>query len=223
MKKENGDKIQENKNEKKSQIITTKLKERPTLSSFKRYRYKKEFNKEDLKIEKNVIEFSLLQENIQNNQDTNKDNNNSQNNNDKVCVICMESVPFGERHFLHCGHCFHCKCIITWIKVGRARCPYCNQDVNPNCLEDNSSEVLSIFHLDFNNEDFQMADGFEELEEGESNQNRRRNRNRNRNNNGDLNYSILSRDFLLDVLLIILMIFCFIISVIKIVFISAKI
>lgn len=46
------------------------------------------------------------------------------------CAICMESIVVGRR--LRCGHVFHLKCLLGWIKEcdgGKCTCPLCRSDL----------------------------------------------------------------------------------------------
>ncbi len=46
------------------------------------------------------------------------------------CSICMENINVGRR--LHCGHVFHLKCLLGWIKEcdgERCTCPLCRSDL----------------------------------------------------------------------------------------------
>ena len=44
--------------------------------------------------------------------------------------LSFEKIPFQEKHFLHCGHCYHCNCINKWIDLGNFECPMCKQDID---------------------------------------------------------------------------------------------
>ena len=54
------------------------------------------------------------------------------NFNTQKCVICLENINLNERHFLHCGHFFHCSCIDKWIEMGKDKCPMCRQKIECN-------------------------------------------------------------------------------------------
>ena len=90
----------------------------------------------------------------------NKNNNNF--NNIEPCSICFEKINFQDRHFLHCGHCFHCNCINTWLELGKYECPLCKQDIycdkafdNSISLEEENNEQDFEFNLDnFNYNNF---------------------------------------------------------------------
>ena len=49
--------------------------------------------------------------------------------NDNICLICLDTIPFQERHFLHCGHNFHCNCINKWISMRKDKCPICRKNI----------------------------------------------------------------------------------------------
>ena len=93
--------------------------------------------------------------------------NNTNIKNNEMCIICLDKIDFKERHFLHCGHFFHCCCINKWIKMDKNKCPTCKQDIECNkSFEDdllneennnnqnieinrNNDELLSILFLYF--------------------------------------------------------------------------
>ena len=41
------------------------------------------------------------------------------NTNTQKCAICLENINLNERHFLHCGHFFHCLCIGCFKKSSK--------------------------------------------------------------------------------------------------------
>jgi hypothetical protein len=42
------------------------------------------------------------------------------------CVICIEKMNQGSKKYkLYCNHCYHKKCIITWL-IEKPTCPLCN-------------------------------------------------------------------------------------------------
>ena len=99
---------------------------------FKKTKLKKENkNKKENKINKNnlllitkSIEYFINSTNIKNNE---------------ICIICLEKIDSKERHFLHCGHFFHCCCINKWISMDKNKCPMCKQDIECNkSFEDDS-------------------------------------------------------------------------------------
>lgn len=81
-----------------------------------------------------------------------------------TCIICLEEIPFAQRHFLHCGHFYHCECIRQWKEVdtqNRNKCPLCHRsqfecpanimDTESNNLNNpsNSSSDQPEFMIDF--------------------------------------------------------------------------
>ena len=101
--------LQKNKNKKKKILLGHKRKTFKKIS-------KKSKTKNQLSIN-NQVQFAI-----------NKTNNSL--NNDKQCIICFEKISFQEKHFLHCGHCYHCNCINKWIDLGNFECPMCKQDID---------------------------------------------------------------------------------------------
>jgi hypothetical protein len=59
-------------------------------------------------------------------------NNSYMNINAQKCAICLENINLSERHFLHCGHFFHCPCIDAWLDMGKDKCPMCRQNIECN-------------------------------------------------------------------------------------------
>lgn len=96
--------IQPGKLETRTKIISTKI-------SMKRSRIPRKYKIESLSITSSS--FSLM-------------------NTNHICVICLNDISFSDRHYLHCGHCFHCSCINTWLGDNHS-CPYCKQDANGAC------------------------------------------------------------------------------------------
>lgn len=96
--------IQPGKLETRTKIITTKI-------SMKRSRIPRKYRIETLSITSSS--FSLF-------------------NTNHICAICLNEISFSDRHFLHCGHCFHCSCINTWLGDNHS-CPYCKQEANGTC------------------------------------------------------------------------------------------
>ena len=56
----------------------------------------------------------------------------------KICTICLEEIEIENKHYLHCGHVFHCNCINKWLKNSYI-CPNCKQNSEGNCFVSNSS------------------------------------------------------------------------------------
>ena len=77
------------------------------------------------------------------------DNNNIIINNKEPCIICFEKISFQEKHFLHCGHCFHCDCINKWLDFGNYECPICKQDIECDKVIDNSISLEEIDEDDY--------------------------------------------------------------------------
>ena len=75
---------------------------------------------------------------------------NIYNNNDKFCIICLENISFEEKHFLHCGHCFHCQCINKWLENDNDKCPICKQNIECNKHFNEDDEISEI---DISNDD----------------------------------------------------------------------
>ena len=90
--------IQPGKLETRTKIITTKI-------SMKRSRIPRKYRIETLSITSSS--FSLF-------------------NTNHICAICLNEISFSDRHFLHCGHCFHCSCINTWLGDNHS-CPYASR------------------------------------------------------------------------------------------------
>ena len=61
-----------------------------------------------------------------------------------TCVICLNKISFENRHFLHCGHIFHCSCINLWINKGNNLCPICRG--NRKCI----NQDYSLINIDEN-------------------------------------------------------------------------
>ena len=52
----------------------------------------------------------------------------------EICIICLDTISFQNKHFLHCGHNFHCSCITHWINDGNNLCPICKQNIKCNYI-----------------------------------------------------------------------------------------
>jgi len=59
----------------------------------------------------------------------------------EICIICFDKISFQNKHFLHCGHNFHCYCITNWINIGKNFCPICRQNIKCSHI---FNEVLKI-------------------------------------------------------------------------------
>ena len=44
-----------------------------------------------------------------------------------TCVVCFDDVEGG--HTLECGHSFHPRCLIQWLREGNPSCPHCREDL----------------------------------------------------------------------------------------------
>lgn len=76
-------------------------------------------------------------------------NNSSSIKNNEECIICLEKISRKDRHFLHCGHYFHCDCINKWLSMDKNKCPLCKQNIE--C--DKSSLNDDSLNIDFNNDE----------------------------------------------------------------------
>ena len=82
--------------------------------------------------------------------------NNINKFNEEVCNICLEMYKEGQISIkLDCGHCFHEKCIIQWLKM-RNTCPVCRHELesnDPNYEKRKHShrETLRNLHSNFGN------------------------------------------------------------------------
>ena len=60
------------------------------------------------------------------------DENNIKKFNEEICNVCLEDYKFGQiSNKLDCGHWFHDKCILQWLKM-RNTCPVCRQELESN-------------------------------------------------------------------------------------------
>ena len=50
------------------------------------------------------------------------------NNEKGMCNICFEELPLGEEYATKCGHCFHTKCLLTWLEKNNT-CPCCRKEL----------------------------------------------------------------------------------------------
>ena len=73
---------------------------------------------------------------------------NQKNIEKKNCIICLNNIEFKDRHYLHCGHCFHCNCVKIWLK-SKESCPICrSKNKCKNILEMNNLNEI-VFNDDF--------------------------------------------------------------------------
>ena len=80
---------------------------------------------------------------------------NFHNKDDDLCIICLDKITFQKRHFLHCGHYFHCYCINKWIKMDKDKCPLCRQSIE--CIE---SDSISLEEDQENNNDSNIINNY---------------------------------------------------------------
>ena len=62
----------------------------------------------------------------------------------EICSICLNVISFKNKHYLHCGHHFHCSCINIWINNGKNVCPICRGNIKCN------NEDYGLINLDEN-------------------------------------------------------------------------
>ena len=114
--------IKENEPEKKSDKKFLGIKRK----LFKKIKNKKEIKEKRLSVSKQIDYFI----------------NNTNNKKNEECIICLEKISFQERHFLHCGHIFHCDCINKWLNMDKNKCPTCKQNIE--CDKSLSEESISL-------------------------------------------------------------------------------
>ena len=80
--------------------------------------------------------------------------------NQEPCIICFEKISFQDKHYLHCGHNFHCQCINRWLDMGNYECPICKRDIDCDKVsdysisleeDDDNDNALNINELNRNN------------------------------------------------------------------------
>lgn len=72
------------------------------------------------------------------------------NNNNNMCVICLDVISHNNKHFLHCGHQFHCRCIKQWLTRNKC-CPVCKSPSKGCCSvndDDNAHLSSSNYFID---------------------------------------------------------------------------
>ena len=86
--------------------------------------------------------------------------------NQDPCIICFEKISFQDKHYLHCGHNFHCQCINRWLDMGNYECPICKRDIDCDkasdysiSLEEDDDNVININQLNRNNNINNYEDG----------------------------------------------------------------
>jgi hypothetical protein len=84
---------------------------------------------------------------------------NQKNIEKKNCIICFNKIDFKDKHYLHCGHCFHCNCIKIWTNQ-KEICPICrSKNKCKNILESNEIVLNEDFFIsNDNNENDLMKD-----------------------------------------------------------------
>jgi hypothetical protein len=45
-----------------------------------------------------------------------------------ICAICHENLEDNIAQIPECNHKFHSECVITWFRMGKSKCPYCNTE-----------------------------------------------------------------------------------------------
>ena len=100
---------------------------------------------------KSKNKLNILSINHQENFSINKKSNIKNKNENEPCIICFEKISFQDKHYLHCGHYFHCDCINKWLNSEKNNCPICKRDADCDkifddliSLEEDEEEILSI-------------------------------------------------------------------------------
>ena len=52
-----------------------------------------------------------------------------------VCAICLDSLEEGEHYQQQCGHVFHAKCTIDWMRQGGRTCPCCREGMQQSAQQ----------------------------------------------------------------------------------------
>ena len=68
-----------------------------------------------------------------------------------ICIICFDKIKFEDKHYLHCGHVYHCQCINKWLDLVKYECPTCKQDID---CDKASSDTISLYENEDN--DYQI-------------------------------------------------------------------
>ena len=132
-------------NENKTKIFLGKKRQ-----SFKKENSKKVKQNKLLSIEK-PVRYTINNQIIHSNQN---------------CIICFEEIILNEKHYLHCGHCFHCDCINRWIDMGNNRCPLCKNNVD-------CDKIISLEENEINN-DISSNNDNSQIEQNHNNRTSRR-------------------------------------------------
>ena len=132
-------------NENKTKIFLGKKRQ-----SFKKENSKKVKQNKLLSIEK-PVRYTINNQIIHSNQN---------------CIICFEEITLNEKHYLHCGHCFHCDCINRWIDMGNNRCPLCKNNVD-------CDKIISLEENEINN-DISSNNDNSQIEQNHNNRTSRR-------------------------------------------------
>ena len=140
-------------NRKEDNKITSSIKENPTFSKTKKN------NKSFLGLKGKLLKKMQKNQLSINNQERfiiNKTIDNNINFNNNSCPICLTEINFEDKHFLHCGHCYHCSCVNNWIKLGNYKCPLCKKHINCDIVLANFKilEKERVVNLADNLEDF---------------------------------------------------------------------
>ena len=125
---------------------------------------------------KSKNKLNILSINQQEHFSINKTPNTKNKNENDSCIICFEKISFQDKHYLHCGHYFHCECINKWLDFEKNNCPICKRDIdcdkifdNTISLEedddeeenesnnDNNNNEININHRVINNRDIEVV------------------------------------------------------------------
>ncbi len=66
----------------------------------------------------------------------------------ELCAICHENIDLSDNSSIYtlpeCNHCYHTNCIMTWFRMGKNRCPLCNnQGVNKHNKATSNNHIIS--------------------------------------------------------------------------------
>ena len=108
--------------------------------------------------------LNILSINQQDNFCINKKSSIKNKNENEPCIICFEKISFQDKHYLHCGHYFHCDCINKWLNSEKNNCPICKRDIDCDkifdvtiSLEEDEEGENEI--IDENNNEININDG----------------------------------------------------------------